>query len=149
VFSNIEKSIIFQKVENIRIIKQITIPSATITLRDDDIIRFDLPEGRSISVQDVKDMTDVAGEWGQGKKFRNLIIMPEFDNIPFEVRQYTAGVERSRYSIADAFVISSIAMQIIGNFYLQFHKPVLPTRIFNNEAAAINWLAQQRERDVA
>jgi hypothetical protein len=131
------------------IIKETTIPSAKITLSNDDIMRFDLPEGRSISIQDVKDMTDIAGEWGGGKRFRNLIIMPEFDNIPFEVRQYTAGEERSRYSIADAFVISSIAMQIIGNFYLQFHKPVLPTRIFNNETAAINWLLTQKEKGVA
>lgn len=131
--------------KEVKIIREITIPSAIIALREDDIIRFELTEGRMVSVQDVKDMTTIAGEWGGGtKKFYNLIIMPDLENIPFEVRQYTAGKERSRFSLADAFVISSIAMQVIGNFYLQFHKPFLPTRIFNNEEAAIHWLYLQK-----
>jgi hypothetical protein len=136
-------------VKDVKILKQVQMPCALISWREDDIMKFELPEDRPITVQDVKDMTTIVGEWGNGRKFPNLIIMPEFENIPFEVRQYTAGEERSRYTIADAFVISSIAMQIIGNFYLQFHKPVAPTRIFNNEKAAIEWLKQQKEREVA
>lgn len=131
--------------EKVKILKQIAIPSAMITMRDDGIISFEITEGYEITVQDVKDMTEIVGELGEGKKFCNLIYMPEFENISFKVREYTAGKERARFSIADAFVINSMAMQIIGNFYLQFHKPYLPTKIFNSEDKAIEWLKPYAE----
>lgn len=132
--------------KDVKILHEVLIPSAKITIREDDIVVFDLSEDQKISVQDVKDMTDVIGKWGKGKKYYNLILMPDLGNIPFDVRQYTASEERSRYSKADAFVISSIAMQVIGNFYLQFHKPFLPTRIFNDEQAALDWLSLLRDQ---
>lgn len=105
-------------------------------------MRFEIRDGYDIKVDDIKQMTEVAGQLGKGIKFPNLIIMPVYDNISFEVREYAASKERAVYSIADAFVISSMAMQLIGNFYLQFHKPFLPTKIFTDESKAINWLTQ-------
>ncbi len=131
--------------QEVKILREITIPSALIQQRDDDIIRFEIHEEKVISVQDIKDMTEIVGIWGQGKKFYNLIVMPDMENIPFDVRQYTAGEERSRFSLADAFVIPSIAMQVIGNFYLRFHKPFLPTKLFSSERTAIEWLDLQKK----
>ena len=131
--------------EELRIIKQVSVPAAEITLRSDGIIRFEIREGYEITIPDVKQMTEVAGEIGGGKKFPNLIIMPVFENISYQVRDYTAGKERSRFTKADAFVISSMAMQLIGNFYLHFHKPTAPTKIFTQESAAVEWLLQFAE----
>lgn len=66
--------------------------------------------------------------------------MNEFIQVGDDARKYAAGEDSNKYTIADAFVINSIALKLVGNFYIRYNKPVRPTRIFNNEEDALVWL---------
>jgi hypothetical protein len=55
-------------------------------------------------------------------------------------RDYWAKKESCPYSKADAFIINSVAMRFIANFYLNMNKPERPTRMFTEEKDAIAWL---------
>lgn len=46
------------------------------------------------------------------------------------------------YTKADAFVITSMATRILGNFYLKINKPERPTKLFNDKTDALQWLNQ-------
>jgi hypothetical protein len=41
---------------------------------------------------------------------------------------------------ATAFIITSTANKLIGNFYINVNKPSTPTKIFSSEDKAIEWL---------
>ena len=51
-----------------------------------------------------------------------------------------SGPEALVVSHAVALLVGSPLSRAIGNFYLGFNRPTVPTRIFNAEAAALEWL---------
>lgn len=62
-----------------------------------------------------------------------------------EVRDYMSAPEVMEMSIADAVVANSLLSKIVGNLYLSFNKPSIPTKIFSDEASALKWLEQFRK----
>jgi hypothetical protein len=50
--------------------------------------------------------------------------------------------------VASAFVLNSLATRLTGNFFIRFHKPVNPTRLFNDEKKAFDWLRAQMDKKV-
>lgn len=41
---------------------------------------------------------------------------------------------------ANAILLDSLGPRILAKWYIKFHKPVHPTKIFSNQEDAINWL---------
>ena len=62
-----------------------------------------------------------------------------------EVRDYMSAPEVMEMSIADAVVANSLLSKIVGNLYLSFNKPSVPTKIFSDEVSALKWLEQFRK----
>lgn len=122
------------------ILKEIDLRTATVKLRDDGIMQYNVKPVEEFGVNDLKEINEAVGKLGDGKKFPNLVCVNHFLNVDAEVRKYAATEESNRYTIADAFVINSTALKLIGNFYIRFDKPVRPTRIFNSDIEAIPWL---------
>lgn len=56
--------------------------------------------------------------------------------------RHSTKLERVRK--ASGFIIESIASSIIANLYIKVNKPVVPTRMFDNELDAVHWLRQFR-----
>jgi len=56
-----------------------------------------------------------------------------------EARAYSAELKPNS-PIAMAVIVSSTANRLIGNFYINFNKPKVPSRIFSSEEKAIEWL---------
>lgn len=59
-----------------------------------------------------------------------------------EARAYLAGPEATRVANAVALLIESPLSRMIGNFYLGFNRPEVPTRLFTHEGEALAWLEQ-------
>lgn len=58
-----------------------------------------------------------------------------------EARAAFAGPDAVRVTLACALVMDSPLSRMIGNFYLGFNRPPLPTRLFNSVAGAEEWLS--------
>lgn len=110
-------------------------------LRSDGILRIDIKEEEQFSVEDAKEVVEAAGRIGNGRRFKNLIVLGNFTVPDNEARQFAASEEGSRYKIADAFVIQSLPQRIVGNFYLKFNKPVRPAKLFKTVEEAEDWLS--------
>jgi hypothetical protein len=126
--------------ETVTILKKADIDSATVRLRSDGIMQYNVRPNPEYSVKDVIAANEAAAQIGGGKAYPNLVIIETFLNADAESRQYAASEESNRYTIADAFVVNSVALKLIGNFYIKVNKPVRPTRIFSTEEDAVNWL---------
>ena len=81
----------------------------------------------------------IAHEFTNGRPHGVLAIAGERTNATEEARRYAAAnVPEGR--IAEAIIIGSLPVRIMGNFYLKFHKPEVPTRMFDDREEALKWL---------
>jgi hypothetical protein len=109
-------------------------------LRKDGIMYISISPEREETVELVKEMVKKMGEMVNYKKVPLLARHEEFALPGKANRDYWATKEACPYSKADAFMINSMAMKLISNFYLKFSKPERPTRMFTDEKEAIEWL---------
>lgn len=72
-----------------------------------------------------------------------LAIYAEDNSFSKEARNYIASGEVNAVVKAEALVINSMALRIMGNFYLKVNKPPRESKLFNDKNLAINWLKQQ------
>ncbi|MFI5142235.1 MAG: hypothetical protein ACHQII_07760 [Bacteroidia bacterium] len=122
--------------------KTIEIRITTIYVREDGVLVLDIKPNQVFSKIDAEDAIAVAGKLGEGKKFRNLILVGEHTIADIEAVKLSCSEEGSIYKLADAFVIHSLPQKLIANFYMKVVKPVTPTRFFTKVEDAEKWLAE-------
>ena len=62
-------------------------------------------------------------------------------DISEEAKKFTAtNPESLAARSADSILIASFFNRLFVNIYLSFNKPVLPTKLFNSESDALNWI---------
>lgn len=110
-----------------------------IYLRHDDIIEIDFCNGFYGELTEAKQIVEMIKEISKGKKYPLLVVYADDNLFSKEAREF---VSSHTYTSADALVGFSMALRLIGNFYLNFNKPVRPTKLFDNIENAVKWLEQ-------
>ena len=126
--------------EAITILNKIELDSATISLRNDRIILYSIKDNITISAKDSNEMVGAAGKLGDFQKLPVLIAGGKHTLADKDAREFGASKEGTKYALAVAFVIKSLAQKILGNAYIKINKPIVPTRLFDNEEKAVEWL---------
>ncbi len=111
-----------------------------VSFQEEGIMRYQVNQIDELTLQNIVEYNEAVRQLGGGKAYCNLVVMKEFVQIGDDARKYAAAEESNMYTIADAFVIDSFALKIVGNFYMRYNKPVRPTRMFNTELDALKWL---------
>lgn len=112
---------------------------ATLTLRDDGIVNTYVDLREAVSLDQAKELTDAYIKITKGKRTPHLFTANKFVIIEKDVMEFMRDVANN-YGKADAFVIDALPQKIVGNFYLKFVKPQVPTKLFRTEEKAIEWL---------
>lgn len=60
-----------------------------------------------------------------------------------EARVYAADNEYMVNHIAYAMIGKSLPVNMIANFFINFNKPKVPTRLFSSEEDALNWFRKE------
>lgn len=120
-----------------------------ITILTDRIFKLRPFEGVEIDVEDVKEMRIVYLKFSKNEPFAILLDASEPSTLTHEARVLLASKEYAEKRIAAAFVTKSTASKLIGNFFIQFHKPFSPTKLFNDEASAFEWLKEQIQKKMS
>ncbi len=119
--------------------KQIVVPYY-LYLRSDGIMYVRISSEKEETVELVKEMVKKMGEMVNYTQVPMLARHDAFALPGKPNRDHWAKKESCPYSKADAFMIKSVAMQLIANFYLRINKPERPTKMFTDEKEAIKWL---------
>lgn len=115
-----------------------------ITSSGNSILRIKIFNEAEIGLADAEIMHENLHKLSGGNKFYVLLVTEgQFTSTP-EARALVGGKEYSSSRIASAFVVNSIANRLVGNFFIQFHKPVNPTKLFSDEVSAMEWLKEQK-----
>lgn len=108
-----------------------------IFLRADEIIEINFSQGFYGEIEDARFIVNNIKKISNNKKHSLLVVYADDNLFSNEARDF---VSKHDYTKADALVGNSLALRLVGNFYLKINKPVRPTKLFSDKAAAIEWL---------
>lgn len=112
----------------------------TIQLRKDGIMHYHVKAVEEFGIEDLHETMFAANELGEGKRYYNLVTFEDFITVSAEARKFAASEASNIYTVADAFVVKNTALKLVGNFYLTFNKPKVPSKLFSDEENALAWL---------
>lgn len=122
-------------------------PKFTFTLRKDGIVYYKTKPNVTINIDDIMEHYRYFENKYSGQEFLNIYEFAENSDMDDDVRKWASDPSGNSFTIADAFVINSMAQKLIGNFYLTFHRPVKPTKLFNELQEAEKWLKSFSKRN--
>jgi hypothetical protein len=61
-------------------------------------------------------------------------------SVSRDARKYLSGPDVAQVALAGALVGRSPLSTAIGNFFMGLNRPLVPTRLFSSEHAALDWL---------
>lgn len=131
-----------QPVEN----KKIATKTVVLSLDHDDIIRMVYKPGAVETVETAREAVKAAVEAFGAKKRPVLIDIREIKSVTREARMFHASEEAGRTGLAVGLVVGSLVTKMIGNFFMNINKPVLPFRMFTSESDAVEWLKHFSEK---
>jgi hypothetical protein len=109
---------------------------------EDDILygeySLNLEMTLDIAMETVKIRHNLAGK----KPYPVIIDLHNLKSITKEARDFLAKGKAVESVIAIALISRTNLHKIIGNLYLTFSKPSVPTKLFNNKNEAIAWIKQ-------
>ena len=109
----------------------------SIFLRKDNIIQLQIHETFFVELSDAMSILESILKLSNGTKYPLLVIYADDNSFSTETRAYIANHTLTK---ADALVGTSLALRIVGNFYIKINKPIRPTRMFNDVESAMIWL---------
>lgn len=115
-------------------------PKFTFTLRKDGIVYYKTKPNVTINIEDIMEHYHYFEKTYSGQEFLNIYEFADNSDMDDDVRKWASDPTGNNFTIADAFVINSMAQKLLGNFYLTFHRPVKPTKLFNSLQDAEKWL---------
>jgi hypothetical protein len=114
-----------------------------ITKLTKSIIKIKTFKGAELQLQDGKEMHRVMVELSKGEKFAVLMESTDYFSTSHKLRALIASKEFTATRYATAFVMKLLANRLMGTLFIKFHKPATPSKIFENEATAVEWLNEQ------
>ena len=121
-------------------IETVDLGSVVVSFEPPDLLRVSVKSDGRLELADAKRIKVFALSQASEGKFRMLSVPEDGATVAPEIREYLSSVERLAYVYADALVVRSFPHRLITDFYLKFHRPKVPTKIFATEEAARAWL---------
>lgn len=114
-------------------------PTASFEYDGNGIVKIILGDDDELSINDIMEHREIVDHMVNGHAYCILVITGERTRATEEGRAYAAkNLPAGR--LAEAIIVRSLPVRIMGNFYLKFHKPGIPTRLFDDEETAMKWL---------
>jgi hypothetical protein len=126
------------------IIKSLTTENEVMHMCSDGIMEIHYGDVQ-YNLEMAKTVTDNSGKVCDHKKVLVLNVASRFSDVDSDARVYMSSDYALQYSIAEAFVLKSLSQRLIGNFYLKFQRPKVPTKLFSEIIEARKWLLKQKK----
>lgn len=128
-----------------QILKKVTTPTALILI-DGDVVKTYMRPDVEFSAEASEENIEAIWDDIKDKKIFNLLLPDPSTQITVDVRTYeNAGLESIKK--AEAIVIKSLAHRLLAKFYLKSREGRYPTKVFDNEAQALEWFESLRRQE--
>ena len=109
---------------------------------EDGIARTCVKSNIDIVLEHAIENSAVVTSFYKDKKFPILIDSRNIKSMSYEARHHFSAHGRDTKTNAFGIIIGSSISRVLGNFYLGINKPAVPTKLFDNEKDATQWLKQ-------
>lgn len=89
---------------------------------------------------EMKRMLQDAVKLANGEHYSCIVDISQVQDSTPAARRHYRESELSRFRKADAFIVNSLFIRNLVNFYMKFYKPALPTRMFQTVGQAESWI---------
>jgi hypothetical protein len=128
------------------IVDRIQLSSADVMLLDNGLVHVNIKTENEVTLGMASSIAEAREQLSDGVARLVLITANSKNVIPSpKGREFLATSGRSKYIIANAIVIGSISQKLMINFFIKINKPVIPTKFFDNNQNAIDWLLGQKD----
>jgi hypothetical protein len=112
---------------------------------EDSILTIKLTDGLVVDTPIMKQLLLEAVNFTKNQKYFAIIDLTNNIESTFESRNFYAENELNKFRLADAFIVNSLYLQSLTNFYLKFKKPIIPSKMFNDLESAKKWIFSLKE----
>ena len=131
---------IIKETSDYTIIREIVLPHSHLKLRSDGIVQITYPDHFDFTLKESIESVNAIGEITNCVPHVILKIPGKYTSVDHDCRDHVAKGDGARFSIAEAFIIKSLAHKILANFYIKVYKPQKPTHFFSDIPSAEKWL---------
>lgn len=125
---------------DIKYTKKIFTRTIRLRLLENGIIHYtylpDIEVDENDHIENHKALMEITGN----TKHPLLIDSGELISVTLEARKKIRELEPLAPIIVRAIVIKSLAHRMLTNFYIKFHQPIVPTKVFENYDDALQFL---------
>lgn len=121
------------------ILDKIDIGHTQIFRRADGLVVIE-GSNRVYSTFDIKEIHQAVQKINFQEKALLLIRPDQYTSVDQGARQFLATTEAGLQSIAEAYIIKSLAQRILLNFLIKVNGTPVPAKFFTDETEAIAWL---------
>ena len=114
-------------------------PQAFLTY-EEDVLFVKMKEGISLGQKEMEELLIKAVELTAPNKYFAIVDMTATYDSTLEARNFYAESDYSKLRYADAFIVNSLPMRLLVNFFISFNKPKIPSKMFNDQRTALNWV---------
>lgn len=116
--------------------------NAVISYNNKGLLKVVLADYDEITLEDVIAQRKIAAGLTADKPHVVLAVAGRRTSATKEAREYSSqNVPKGR--LAEAVLIKSLPVRLMGKFFINFHKPNVPTQLFESENEALIWLNQR------
>jgi hypothetical protein len=126
--------------DNVKVISTQTVAPYVMSFCDDGIVYLRVTSDVDETVERSKKMVETLGKMVDFQKVPLLTKFDEFVLPPKENRDFWAKKDSCPYTLAEAFIVDTLAIKLISNFYLMINKPQRETKMFTSVEEARKWL---------
>jgi hypothetical protein len=119
---------------------ELTVRVASLWLGEDGIVRIIHVPGAIVSLEDAQETMAAYLTINKGMPRRLLVDTRTLTSLSREARKYYAGEDAAKVACAAAIIVGTPVSRVSGNFYLGLASPHLPSRLFQSEDDALEWL---------
>ncbi len=112
----------------------------------DDVLLIVVKDDSIVSVDDMEQLLKACIQLTGGRNYYYIVDVRVNAGANPGVTEYYAKNEYNQYRYADAFIINTLAMRLLVNFYMTFNKPAVPTKTFNDPGLAKQWIEEMKQR---
>lgn len=118
---------------------EIRLKHASLCMREDNIVQLN-GRDHTYSVDDILEINKAIGELTEERRTLLLVIASQYSIVDNEARKFMSKPEAAPYSIAEAYVIKSLAQRLLINFFIRVSGTPVPTSFFTDVPSAVKWL---------
>jgi hypothetical protein len=106
------------------------------------IMHLRLKEGAEFNLETIKEQYAAQDELTGTDNYAVLVDATHHVSMSKESREFMAAYVNPRRKATALLTRYNLATLLLANFYMKFNQPRIPTKLFNQEEEAIDWLIQ-------